>query len=232
MGLGRPWGWQQTGGDASVVYVNDEISNAVSSAGWIIWNNNETNPAVGPGISAAPIGLYPTPYGKNNGNPGQDSRFAEYNSMDLSGNTLNVSSRVSWSHQLNSTQAAAYTSSAYQSGFSILNVFAFESAYGWYGNGYADANSFPSFWGTRNLNNDNLTEVAPNGVTGNPTSYSNATWQAGVDNGIAGAAYWDPNVELQADGIEVPEPASVSLLGGAAAMLMWRRRNEKAEKKA
>jgi pectin methylesterase-like acyl-CoA thioesterase len=227
MYLGRSWGWQQTGGDASVVYINDEMTNAISSAGWIIWNNNETNPSVGPGISTSPVGLYPTPYGKNNGNPGQDSRFAEYNSMDLLGNSLDVSSRVSWSHQLNSTQASAYTSSAYQSGFSILNIFAFESAYGWYGNGYSDPNSFPSFWGTRNLNNDNLTEVAPNGVTGNPLSYSNPTWTTGVDNGIAGAAYWDPN----SNPVLVPEPASVSLLGGAAAMLMWRRRNEKTEKK-
>jgi pectin methylesterase-like acyl-CoA thioesterase len=228
MGLGRSWGWQQTGGDASVVYINDEMTNAIASTGWIIWNNNETNGSVGPGISTAPIGLYPAPFGKNNGNPGMDSRFAEYNSMDLLGNTLNVSSRVSWSHQMNATQAAAYTTSAYQAGFSILNIFAFESAYGWYGNGYSDPNSFPSFWGTRNLNNDNLVESAPNGVTGNPTSYSNATWQAANDNGIAGAAYWDPNAQLAS----VPEPASVSLLGGAAAMLMWRRRNAKAEKKA
>jgi len=81
-----------------------------NAAGWIAWNSNET-----------------TVNAKNNGNPGEDSRFAEYNSMDLSGNSISITGRVSWSHQLTASQAADYT---------LLNIFA-DNPDTWFGLGYS-----------------------------------------------------------------------------------------------
>ena len=112
MYLGRPWGWQQVGGDASTVFINTKMAAAVRNVGWLTWNANETNAA----------------NGKNNGNPVEDSRYAEYNSMDLTGTIpIDVSQRVAWSHQLTAAEAAAYT---------VADLFSFESGYGWYGLGY------------------------------------------------------------------------------------------------
>jgi pectin methylesterase-like acyl-CoA thioesterase len=219
MYLGRPWGWQQVGGDASAVYINDEISSAINAAGWITWNNNETNVATQKNAGNA------LTY-KNGGNPGADSRFAEYNSMDLSGNPLNVSSRVSWSHQLSATQAAAYNlavlgldgnGNPLTSADVLSNIFKSEynattnpNGYAWYGNGYADPSSFPTFWGTRNVNNDTNNDT----ITGNPSAYSDTNWTQRAND-----PNWDPFIQL----VAVPEPAALSLLGGAAAMLLTRR---------
>jgi pectin methylesterase-like acyl-CoA thioesterase len=216
--LGRPWGWQQAGGDASVVLINDEITNAVQTAGWIIWNNNETNAA----------------NTHNGGNPAEDSRYAEYNSMDLMGNPLNVSSRVSWSHQFNAQQAAAYNlpvQGATTATDVLSNVFASEynattnpNGYAWYANGYGDTNdyygnqpNFPMFWGSRNAENDEFGTSSQDTITGNPAAYSDPTWSV-----AATSPNWDPFVQLDAIPA-VPEPATLSLLGGGAAMLLMRR---------
>jgi len=207
MYLGRPWGWQQAGGDASTVLVNNKITSAIKTVGWLAWNSNETNVS----------------NGKNGGNPAEDSRYAEYNSMDLSGATLDVSGRVIWSHQLNATQAAAYTT---------LNVFSSEynastnpGGYAWYDGGYpsgdnaagsglADINpsySWPAFWGPRNIQNDGAGNSA---ITGNPAAYSDPTWTLGGN--------WDPTAQLAT----IPEPASLGLLGGAMAIILCRRRDK------
>lgn len=44
------------------------------------------------------------------------SYYAEYNSMDLSGNPLNVSQRASWSHQLTEAEAAAFSKANWLAG--------------------------------------------------------------------------------------------------------------------
>ena len=111
MWLGRPWGWQQAGGDASTVFINTKMDDSIRAAGWLNWNANELNAA----------------NGKNDGDPAKDSRYAEYNSMDSSGNPLNVASRVAWSHQLTADQAADYT---------VANIFSPEANFAWYGQGY------------------------------------------------------------------------------------------------
>ena len=132
MSLGRPWGWQQTGGDASSLFLNDMITPAIKSAGWLAWNANET-------LAGNP---------NNGGNPAEDSRYAEYNSMDLSGNPLDVSGRVTWSHQLTAGQAA---------GFTVGNLFSREAGYPWFGAGYSGSGTpgdpnytWPAYWGPRN----------------------------------------------------------------------------------
>jgi pectinesterase len=57
------------------------------------------NVKIGPVITAGGWG----------GNASTADYYAEYKSLDLAGNPLNVSSRVSWSHQLSDAQAATYT---------------------------------------------------------------------------------------------------------------------------
>jgi pectin methylesterase-like acyl-CoA thioesterase len=204
--LGRPWGWQQAGGDAAVVYLNDSIQTKnLNSAGWSMWDTTETNAS----------------NGLNGGNPGEDSRFAVYNDTDLSSNSLNTTNFQSWSHTLSSAQAAMYT---------VANIFSFDSsttfAGGWYGNGYpagdnapgsglADVNpnySMPAFWGPRNINN----EEANDSITGNPAAYINPTWSQ------TSVLTWDPTIQLAT----VPEPGTISVLGGVGLLTLTRRRRK------
>ncbi len=204
--LGRPWGWQQPGGDASVVLISTKMASVVPSVGWLAWNSNETNAA----------------NGKNGGNPLEDTRYAEFNSTDLSGNPLNTASRISWSHQLTAAEAAAYT---------VTNIFSPESNYAWYGTGYTAADlshpgtgsadptnpnfSWPAYWGDRNSNNDtsneNVSGIFP--TPGNPAAYSDPSWV------LAGA--WNPDAQLAA---AVPEPATLALGTTGVLTLFLRRR--------
>lgn len=50
------------------------------------------------------------------GNNHLTSYFAEYNSMDLAGNPINVSNRVSWSHQLTAEDLVLYSKEAWLAG--------------------------------------------------------------------------------------------------------------------
>jgi pectinesterase len=194
MSLGRPWGWQQTGGDASTVFLNTQMSNAIKPAGWLTWNANETLAG----------------NAKNNGDPTEDARYAEFNSMDSSGNPLDVSQRVTWSHQLTAAEAAAYT---------VDNIFSTESGFAWYGPGYTGSSdpsslnfSFPAFWGTRNANNDLASDLVP----GNPTAYSDPSWTL--------TSNWDPDAQLAAAIVPAPEPASIALMAAGAVTWLRRRR--------
>lgn len=207
--LGRPWGWQQAGGDAAVVYMNDTINTKnMNGAGWSAWDTTETNPS----------------NGLNGGNPGEDSRFAVYNDVDLSSNPLNTATFQSWSHVLSATQASMYT---------IANIFSQDSALpsgGWFGNGYPagdaapgsgspDVNpsySFPAFWGPRNINNEDANET----LTDNPSSYSNLNWSQST------VLTWDPTVQLATT--VVPEPGSIAVLGAVGLMTLTRRRRKTA----
>ena len=212
MYLGRPWGWTQAGGDASTVFINTAMANVIKPAGWLAWDTTETTAT----------------NGKNGGNPAEDSRFAEYNSTDLTtGNPENVSSRVSWSHQLTAGQAADYT---------VDNIFA-SSPDTWYGLGYpsndtdligtgpatvgatgtgsanpSDPNySWPAYWGDRNINNETANDTLQN----DPGSYSDLNWTLGGN--------WDPSAQLALAEVEVPEPATAALLGGFVILPLLRR---------
>jgi len=208
MYLGRPWGWEQAGGDSSTVFVNTAMANVIKPAGWLAWNSNET-----------------TANAKNNGNPAEDSRFAEYNSTDLTtGNPENVASRVSWSYQLTAGQAADYT---------VDNIFA-SSPDTWYGLGYPSTDtdiigtgptsaagmgsanplasnySWPAFWGDRNVNNDASNDTLQN----DPGSYSDLNWTLGGN--------WDPSAQLALAEV-IPEPATAALMGGLVILPLLRR---------
>ncbi|MDR3704814.1 MAG: pectinesterase family protein [Paludibacteraceae bacterium] len=77
--LGRPWG-----DNTRSVYINAKMDSAlIQPTGWSIWGATDT--------------YYTTAY------------FAEYNSRSAGGSLMPTASRVSWSNQLTSTQAAQYT---------------------------------------------------------------------------------------------------------------------------
>jgi pectinesterase len=82
--LGRPWqndGTTSPVSNTKVVFLNTKMSSSVKAQGWDVWNTS-TNTAL--------------------------ITYAEYNSIKFDGTPVDVSQRVSWSQQLNATQAAPY----------------------------------------------------------------------------------------------------------------------------
>ncbi|HUO08193.1 MAG TPA: pectinesterase family protein [Phycisphaerae bacterium] len=194
MNLGRPWGWTQPGGDAGTVFINTKMAPAIKAAGWLAWDSTET------------FSLN----GKNGGNPAEDTRYAEYNSTDLTGTAVDTSNRLSWSHQLTAAQAAAFTPQ---------NLFSVESDYPWFGAGYsgsanpADPNfSWPAYWGIRNSQNETNNDT----VTGNPVAYSDPGWA------VPGS--WDADGQLALAIVAVPEPATLFLFAAALTLPVFCRR--------
>jgi pectinesterase len=112
--LGRPW--QYSTSKSSVTYISCKMGTDVINVGWNPWDSGNTS-------------------------PGNTTRYSEYNSMNLSGAALDISKRVSWSHQLTASQAAAYT---------LTNIFGSVS---FWGSGYSDwGGSFVSWDPTAALN--------------------------------------------------------------------------------
>jgi len=220
MYIGRPWGWTQPGGDSGTVLINTKVASLsntpiIESPGWLAWDSTETAS---------------TTTNNGGGNPAEDSRFAEFNTTDLiSGNPDSVSGRVSWSHQLNSSQAAAYT---------VDNIFS--ESYAWFGQGYpasdTDINSqggfaagtgssnpndpnysWPAFWGDRNVNNESNSETAG---TNDPSAYTDASWTLGGN--------WDPTNQLNLAEVEIPEPAGAGMVASVMGILLLLRRGRRA----
>jgi pectinesterase len=81
--LGRPWG-----DNASSVFFNCKIGSHIKATGWSVWTTDETN---------------------DDHDNHETATFAEFNSMDMSGNLLTISGRADWSQQLTSTDTADYS---------------------------------------------------------------------------------------------------------------------------
>lgn len=83
--LGRPWqndaATAEPKSTSATIFINTKMSNVVKPEGWAVWDA---------GTDVSKI------------------IYAEYNSMDMNGNLLDVSSRVAWSNQLRSVDAAEY----------------------------------------------------------------------------------------------------------------------------
>ncbi len=99
--LGRAWQYQTS--NASVTYINTKMGAVINGQGWTLFDSNEV----------------PTK---------QNPRFSEFNSMDLSGNPLNISTRVTWSNQLLSTGSSNPLADA--SNYTLSHIFGPESYWG------------------------------------------------------------------------------------------------------
>lgn len=85
--LGRPWQWDR-GSRAAVAFIRCRMDPArIRPEGWDPWHRPN----------------------QPNQQPGAVTRFHEFASTDLEGRPLDVSRRVSWSHQLSPDDAATYT---------------------------------------------------------------------------------------------------------------------------
>jgi pectin methylesterase-like acyl-CoA thioesterase len=81
--LGRPW--QYTTTKASVTFISCKLDTHIIDVGWSPWDSGNSNPAA-------------------------TTRYSEYGNKDITAtNAIDVSKRVSWSHQLTSTDAGRYT---------------------------------------------------------------------------------------------------------------------------
>jgi pectinesterase len=93
--LGRPWQYSST--KSSVTFISCKMDTHIINVGWSPWDSGNTN-------------------------PGATTRYSEYNSQNISGTAaIDVSKRVSWSHQLSSTEAGRY---------SVSNIFGPASYWG------------------------------------------------------------------------------------------------------
>ncbi len=92
--LGRPWG-----DNSSSVFLNCEMDSHIKPSGWSVWTTDPLS---------------------DDFNNHESSFFAEYNSKSLNGNALDISQRVSWSHQLESSDTTYYALGYYFKGWNPL----------------------------------------------------------------------------------------------------------------
>jgi pectin methylesterase-like acyl-CoA thioesterase len=160
---------------ARVVYIDSKMGPVVSPLGWSTWS----------------------------GNNHLTSYFAEYNSMDLAGDPLDVSQRVSWSKQLTAAQAEAFSKSNWLGGSDGWNPVIAAVPMGLQGDfnndGLVDAVDY-TVW--RNyLGDADETNISNNGDGGGvgPTDYD--VWKADYGDTTPGAG---------AGGLaSVPEPTTL-----------------------
>jgi pectinesterase len=177
------------------VFINSKIGPVIDLAGWSTWSGNNNH------LTAF---------------------FAEFNSLDLAGDPLDVSQRVSWSHQLTESQAAAFSKENWLAGSDgwnpVINVVT--GLQGDYNNdGIVDAADY-TVW-RNHLGESDETNINFNGD--------------GDDVGLSDYGVWKDNYgisNLEGSGslgdqghAAVPEPATfVMLLMGLAALMCSRRR--------
>lgn len=162
------------------VFIDTRISSVINPAGWRAWSGNELT-----------------------------AFFAEHNSMDLSGQPINVSQRVGWSHQLTAAEAEAYSKENWLGGSDGWNpvIAAFPNLPGDYNNdGLVNASDY-TVW------RDNLgASVTLWGDTtpGSVTQADYYVWRSYFGQTIAAP---------QAAAMIVPEPGSALIcFGGLAAI--------------
>lgn len=153
--------------------------------------------------------IHPAGWATWSGSNHLTSFFAEHNSMDLDGNPIDVSQRVSWSHQLTAEQLAGYSKQAWLSGNDGWNPVAADLlsvSPDFDGSGRIDATDF-LIW-QRGVSNSgpNLLELGDANGDGTVGRADLTLWQARYG--------WTESVSLQ--GLAVPEPSSLAicLFGG------------------
>jgi pectinesterase len=105
--LGRPWQNDANTPDASksrnqTVFINTKMSSSINPVGWAVWDSGTNTSFI---------------------------NYAEFNSLNPDGSPLNVSSRVSWSKQLTSAEAAVYSDANLFAGWNPTAMFLDGAAY-------------------------------------------------------------------------------------------------------
>jgi hypothetical protein len=165
--------WQQY---SRVVFLDTKMGPVVSPAGWSAWSGNNN---------------HLTAY------------FAEYNSMDLAGDPLDVSQRVSWSHQLSAAESEAFSKENWLDGWEpILDPDAIGLMGDYNDNGIVDAADYT---------------VWRDAMTASATSLANDPTPGVVDE--SDFLFWREHYgEIYSPGsgqtsAAVPEPSSFLMLG-------------------
>ncbi len=141
------------------------------------------------------------------------SYYAEYNSRDLSGNPIDTSQRVNWSHQLTAAEAEAFSKENWLGGADDWDpiAFAIPALPGDYNNdGAVDAADYVVWRDAAEMHAPLVNEAASPGVA---DAEDYAVWTYYYGRSLSGGA------------TSLPEPAAVAQLVGvvAAAALAFRR---------
>jgi pectin methylesterase-like acyl-CoA thioesterase len=166
------------------IYIDTKMSSIIHPAGWQAWS----------------------------GNNHLTSFFAEYNSMDLSGNPINVSSRVAWSKQLTAEQAAAFTKELWLAGNDGWNPIITEPvdpSADFDGDGDVDGRDFIVWQRGFGLGDQNDNSLGDANLDGDINELDLAVWQE---------QFGDSTPELAA----VPEPGSLVIVGALIALSAFR----------
>jgi len=181
--------WQQY---SRAVFLDTKMSSVISPAGWSVWSGNNN---------------HLTAY------------FAEYNSMDLAGDPLDVSQRVSWSHQLSEVEAEAYRLENWLGGWEpVLDPDALGLTGDYNDNGFVDAADYTVWREAMTAGATTLLhrDLAIAGAVGEADFLA---WRAHFGESLG------PGGGQGSAAAAVPEPASLQLLGMGlcGAFGRWRR---------
>lgn len=159
------------------IFIDTKMSSIINSAGWSQWSGNSNH------LTAF---------------------FAEYNSMDLSGNPINLSNRVAWSKQLTAEQAAAYTKELWLAGNDGWNPVITEPvdpSADFDGDGDVDGRDFIVWQRGFGLGDQNDNSLGDANFDGDINELDLAVWQE---------QFGESTPEI----IAVPEPGSLVIVGG------------------
>ena len=183
--------WQQY---SRAIFLDTKMSSVISPAGWSQWSGNNN---------------HLTAY------------FAEYNSMDLNGDPLDVSQRVSWSHQLSAVEAEAFSKENWLDGWEpVLDPDALGLIGDYNDDGLVDATDYTTWRDAMTAGATTLPHREP-GKSGAVDENDFLSWRAHFGESLG------PNLgNGQAAAQAVPEPAGfwqmgIGLLTGLGS---WSRR--------
>ncbi|MCA9236984.1 MAG: hypothetical protein KDA44_16025 [Planctomycetales bacterium] len=165
------------------VFIDTKMGDLINPAGWSIWSGSNNHAT---------------------------AFFAEYNSMDLAGNPLDVSQRVSWSHQLTAVEAAAFSKEAWLAGSDGWNpVIATGPTADFNGDGAVDGRDF-LIW---------QRGVGQTGQTDNSLGDANGDGMVDGQDLQAWQGEFSTAAAALAPVSAVPEPGAWALLAAMAAAL-------------
>lgn len=173
-----------------VVFLDSKMGPAINPAGWSTWSGDD----------------HLTTF------------YAEYNSMDLNGEPLDVSQRVSWSYQLSAVEAEAFSKENWLDGWEPdLHPDAVGVIGDYNGDEYVDAADYTVWRDAAAAGATTLLYRDP-ANTGPVDEDDYLSWREHFGQSLNPAGSGS-----SAQGV-VPEPASISLVSICLLMLMWRRR--------